>query len=77
MHYETAERVCAAVVAFARDGSGRIEPVYWDANPRDPTFFCIHARDGFALVQIVASEKLLRVLGLQSNHPLHPVAKLL
>ncbi len=52
MPYKTAERVCAAVLAFARDGSGVVERIGPDAGPAAPLRFFVRARGGFALVEL-------------------------
>ena len=46
MHYRDAERVCMAVFAFAKDGSGLIERV----DPHNPYQVRIRVKGGVALV---------------------------
>jgi hypothetical protein len=46
MHWLDAQRLCMAVFAFARDGSGRIERV----DPDNPRRLRVRAKGGVALV---------------------------
>ncbi len=58
-----APAVCKAVEAFARDGSGHLEPVGDD-------LFCLRALGGFALVRINEPAKTIYVSRILRNKPL-------
>ncbi len=66
MPYRVAERVCMAVIAFARDGSGTIERARPDGDDPFP-LFRIRAQGGFALVRVELDEAALYVWGIYAN----------
>lgn len=60
MHYRDAERVCMAVFAFAKDGSGLIERV----DPHNPYHVRVRAKGGVALVTFDEKSVLIwRIFG--------------
>ncbi|MFO0756518.1 MAG: hypothetical protein U0359_08515 [Byssovorax sp.] len=52
MGYLDAQRVCMAVFAFARDGSGRVERV----DPNNPRLVRVRTRGGVALLSFTDEE---------------------
>jgi hypothetical protein len=78
MHYRIAERVCKAVVDFATDGSGDVEPVDLDdEGPREATLFRVRARGGFALVRVDEGEMTVHVSCIRPNTSSRLVVSLL
>ncbi len=73
MPYRTAERICMAVIAFARDGSGMVERN--DAG--DLSLVRIRARGGFALVHVDPAARRLAVSRIIAHDLLRRVAPLL
>jgi len=61
-----------AVLDFARDGSGQVEPARHD---RDLLRVC--ARGGFALVRVDEGTKTLHVSRILANEPLRRAIRLL
>lgn len=55
--WHTAERICAAVLQFARTGEGAIEPI-----TGDPTLFSIRVRGARALARVDAEAGTIVVL---------------
>jgi hypothetical protein len=62
--YDVATAVCKAVIVFAEDGLGDVEP-----EPDAPTFFRITAPGGFASLSVDEDEQTLYVWRIVSNSP--------